>query len=58
MYSLGILMRKGYDSCIHKLFWALVAAQVVEADRDEVRRLHERVLAQYGLRPSEWKTCQ
>ena len=48
---------------------ALVMAQVVEADRDEaqalvvdeVRRLHERVLARYGLRPSEWetlKTCQ
>ncbi len=40
----------------------LVAAQVSEADRDEVqalvidelRRLHEGVLARYGLRPSEW----
>ena len=42
---------------------ALVAAQVVEADRDEVqalvvdevRRLHEGVLARYGLRVSEWE---
>ena len=42
---------------------ALVAAQVVEADRDEVqalvvdevRRLHEGFLARYGLRVSEWE---
>ena len=41
----------------------LVAGQVLEVDQDEVqalvvdeiRRMHEGVLARYGLRPSEWE---
>ena len=48
---------------------AQAIAQVPQADRDEVqalvvqelRRLHEGVLARYGLRPSElaaWKVAQ
>ena len=61
----AVVMRPGEDAM--PLMTQAVAARVPEPDRaavlsitvDELRRLHEGVLARYGLRPSEfaaWKT--
>ena len=60
----AVVMRPGEDAV--PLMTQAVAARVPEPDRaavlsitvDELRRLHEGVLARYGLRPSEfaaWK---
>ena len=61
------MVRHPHDDTLTTIAQAM--AQVPQADRDEVqalvvqelRRLHEGVLARYGLRPSElaaWKAAQ